>query len=429
MKRKLGSWIILAALVLSLLTGTVFAAGSTSKAVNQARNGVVRILTFDRSGTPYSLGTAFGVGQAGKETTYFVTNHHVVSDEDGNQVMQAYILLDNKAYTEMGFDVSRAVPCDIIYYKDDGLDIAVLKTDTPVEGRVALPLLDPTGVMEASDEVYALGYPASADVLGLNGINSYLVASVEDASITRGIISRFTTASETGTRIIQHDASVNGGNSGGPLVNKDGAVIGVNSFVFGNLSDSSEAAHSAAIQIDEVMTVLDGLRIDYDVYSPFPVWGIILIVVAAAAVVAAVVVVVVMRKRKVREAVTVPDTIDSSSVPHPVIPDDSGFRFQALSGVFAGQRFSISSSVRIGRDPARNDFVYPAATQGVSGVHCVLTVQNGQLYLKDLGSTYGTFLSGGQRLAAQQAVPLQIGDRFYLGSERETFVITGRGGI
>ena len=68
-------------------------------------------------------------------------------------------------------------------------------------------------------------------------------------------------------------------------------------------------------------------------------------------------------------------------------------------------------------------------TKGISGVHCVIRVENGTIILQDLGSTYGTFLGGGQRLAAQQPVVLKMGDRFCLGSEKECFIVTGKGGV
>ena len=112
----------------------------------------------------------------------------------------------------------------------------------------------------------------------------------------------------------------------------------------------------------------------------------------------------------------------------PYVPD-SRPRLQCVSGVFAGKRFSLDNSLRIGRDPGKNDLVFPAGTQGVSSVHCVLMVDGVTVWLKDLGSTYGTFLEGGRRLAANESVQLRIGEKFYLGSERETFVIAPKGGI
>jgi pSer/pThr/pTyr-binding forkhead associated (FHA) protein len=57
-----------------------------------------------------------------------------------------------------------------------------------------------------------------------------------------------------------------------------------------------------------------------------------------------------------------------------------------------------------------------------------VALSGGQVTLTDLGSSYGTFLAGGQKLAPNQPVTLRVGDRFYLGSEKEGFVITGKGG-
>ena len=105
------------------------------------------------------------------------------------------------------------------------------------------------------------------------------------------------------------------------------------------------------------------------------------------------------------------------------INNDSGLRIQSESGTFAGRRFAIAPSLRIGRDPSRNDLVYPEHTQGISAVHCRLVYQGGRLFLIDLGSTYGTFLNNGQRLPANQAVAVNPGDRFYLADRHEQFVI------
>ena len=68
--------------------------------------------------------------------------------------------------------------------------------------------------MRMGDEVLALGFPL-ADTIGTN------------LTVTRGIIS--STRTVDGVRLLQTDASLNPGNSGGPLVNRDGEVIGVNS--------------------------------------------------------------------------------------------------------------------------------------------------------------------------------------------------------
>lgn len=117
------------------------------------------------------------------------------------------------------------------------------------------------------------------------------------------------------------------------------------------------------------------------------------------------------------------DEAKAAPVLQATAPAAPKLRFQGVSGVFEGKRFSVNGRVSFGRNPMQNDVVYPEGTQGISGVHCALTNQDGRLYLQDLGSTYGTFLGNGQRLVPNQPVELHAGDSFYLGSEKEKFTI------
>ena len=94
-------------------------------------------------------------------------------------------------------------------------DIAVLRADQPPAQFVPAVLGNPNA-MRVGDEVYAVGNP-----FGLYG------------SISSGVISAFDRSFQpTGSDIklqglIQIDAAVNPGNSGGPLLNRDGQVIGI----------------------------------------------------------------------------------------------------------------------------------------------------------------------------------------------------------
>lgn len=453
--KKLCAAVMACALLCVLTLSGCSADGSE---VQEARKGVMCVLCiFQCTTEPYEgvqivgRGSAFGVGKAGQETDVFVTNRHVVGDfsdqfqlTDGSvarldfTLVKAYLLLDDNAYSDStGLDTSRAVPCTVLYEADsDEPDLAVLRAAEPVEGRMALPLLKADGNVEAGQTVYALGYPNSADAASTDEGSTSYSASVESQTVTKGVVSRLVDYSNQNCRIVQHTASINPGNSGGALITEDGAVVGVNTISF-NLDGmtSSSADHYGAVDAAYVMRVLDQLDLTYTQYragSALPV----MILAAVGAVAVVVVVLLVVRKRK---GVPVQGQTDSDQLlpapdPEPVpqpapIPGDSGLRFQALSGALAGRRFSINGTVRIGRDPARNDLVYPAGAQGVSGVHCMLSLSGGNLYLKDLGSTYGTFLGDGRRLAANESIQLKMGDRFWLGSEAECFVITGRGGV
>lgn len=478
MKKRLFSWCMTAILLAAsfLLTGATAEATTGGEIAAASRNGVVRILVQLPTGD-YACGSAFGVGKAGEPTMYFVTNYHVAGEHtyavgvlDGQEVtieidesqaeearqlglsvvtappVAVWIMKNDKAYIPgRGVDTSNTVACEVVYAESLYPDIAVIKAVENVPERVALPLLEDEEKVEAGDAVYALGYPGTSDDTGDTFWGTSMVADIDDVTITSGIISRFTTASTFGnTRLIQHDATINHGNSGGPLIDSRGAVIGINTYSFG-ASDNYDDNSSYSVRIDYIKDVLDDLHIEYDLYQePGKEGGVPVAAVAgiAALLIIAAVVIVLVRKKKANPAPAAPAPASAPVMPTAAAPvvnvsapaaqaiaGDSGLRFQGVNGVFAGKRFAVTGQVKIGRDPAKNDFVYPAGTEGISGVHCVLVYQDGQLYLQDLGSTYGTFVNGGQRLAANQAVMLQPGDKFSLGSEKECFVITRKGGV
>lgn len=429
-----------------LLTAMFFCAESTAKADGEAaaksRNGVVRILVQLPDGN-IAFGSGFGIGKTGEPTDTFVTNYHVVGEqlyemEDGSIVslppLAVWILKNSNAWVPgVGLDTSNAISCNVLYAKEEYPDIAVIQAVEEVPERVALPILAEESEIEVGDAVYALGYPGSSDYTQETIYGTTLPGGVEDVTITSGIISRFTTSSSLGdTRLIQHDATINGGNSGGPLIDGRGAVIGINTYKIGDSGNNVDSS-SYSVRIDYIKDVLENLHIEYDLYEEkgglpmAAVAGIVVVVLIAA-----VIIVLAAKKKKTSvsgNAGAGVGTGNAGTSSEQRIVGDSGLRFQGVSGTFTGKRFAITAQVRIGRDPAKNDFVYPAETEGISGVHCILVFQDGQLYLQDLGSTYGTFVNGGQRLAANQGIVLQPGDKFSLGSEKECFVITCKGGV
>ena len=403
-----------------------------------SRSGVVRILALLPDLTTgevyYATGSAFGVGKAGEPTDIFVTNTHVVQDlyytESGATVdapaVSVWILKNDMAWNPVtGLDTSQAIPCTVLY-ASSGMypDYAVLRAGEAPEGRVALPLLADDADVAVGDSVYALGYPGSSDETEEGSYGSSLVADVEDVTVTSGVVSRFSEGSSLGnTRLIQLDAQINHGNSGGPLIAESGADIGINTYGLGGDASTGDVNSYYSVRISYVRDKLDELGISYDVAGGgawvFIVIGLVIVLAAAAF--------VLWKKGLIRFSL-------------PKLPRRKGkasgmgldeLRIQCVSGAFAGKRFALSPQVRMGRDPTKNDLVFPDGTQGVSGVHCVLIYDSaaGSLYIKDLGSTFGTFVNGGKRLAPSQAMPLNVGDRFSLGSERESFMVTRKGGV
>ncbi len=462
MKRRCLPLILAMLLMACLLTGCA----AKTLTPNEARSGVVRVLAFydcdiyssaddglEKLTTVQSVsaGSAFGVGKAGTETDIFVTNRHVIESEyaqklstDEDELIlkytlsKVYILLDDYAYDENdGLDKSRALQCSVLYEADEKhADLAVLKAISPVPGRIALPLLSSQENIASGENVYVLGYPGTTDLATLDANNNMEYAgSVDKVTITNGIVSLLTTFvddNNTKVDVIQHTATINHGNSGGPLIDEKGTVVGVNTWGYGQDASSGDQQAYASLKISYVEDVLDDLEISYDTTSSALPFDFVIPIIVAAGIVLIVVVVIVfvVRARNSRKSKKIQMPSEESAQAVSPSIDDGVLRIQGQSGTFAGRRFAINGQVRIGRDPSKNDLVYPENAHGISGAHCVLVTDgSGQLFIRDLGSTYGTFLGNGQRLTPNTPVRLVKGDSFCLGSEKERFVITGKGGI
>lgn len=432
MKKRM---VFLAAAILWIAVSVLPVSAAAASFRPEVRQGIASIIfsmNIEGNDTLISGGTCFFVGKTSENPQYVVTNHHVVEDfiAVGGGELVTYTDGENhltgKAAMRVYFDAKDYAEAYLVA-SDSQADIAILRLENPTDKRIALKLRVPTEEMIGST-VYAVGYPGLSDNVYDDPVSQW---SPEDASVTTCSISRLLTTSGTGVKKIQIDATIRHGNSGGPLVDAQGNVVGVNTGSVSNQNTNEAINH--AINISEVIAMCDANSVAYQLAGSSTdrlTW--IIAGVAVAAILVAVVLVAVRKKASPVSAPVQPTVSGDAGVtaaPVPAPENSTELRFQCERGTFAGKRFSIKGTVRIGRDPARNDLVYPGSTQGISGVHCVLILKDGVLTLQDLGSTYGTFVNGGQRLAANQPVELKIGDRFCLGSEREAFVITPRGGL
>jgi serine protease Do len=144
--------------------------------------------------TPFSVGTGFFLSPYG----LIVTNEHVVRN--------------NKKVVIEGKGVHRQM-CPVVYI-DQRYDLAFIKPPAGHQlGEIHVSTIDDLG---EGDPVLAVGHP-----FGLK------------YTATKGIISNAAHL-QNDLNYIQHDAALNPGNSGGPLVNERGEVIGVNTFIIQN---------------------------------------------------------------------------------------------------------------------------------------------------------------------------------------------------
>jgi serine protease Do len=147
-----------------------------------------------------------GAGFLWSPDGFVMTNHHVVAGSGGKVVV---VLTDDRSFgAEVVGDSQR-------------LDLAMLRLrDAPVEG-LAIPPVGDSNALRVGELVFAVGHP-----WGRRG------------AVTAGIVSGLGTVGRPfgRARYVQSDAYLAPGNSGGPLVDARGKVIGVNAMVFGGLA-------------------------------------------------------------------------------------------------------------------------------------------------------------------------------------------------
>ena len=392
----------------------------------------------DSSGSIGSRGSGFFVGAPDKDPEYLITNHHVVENyiEEGQGEWVTRPTTDGgsvtlKAYVDIYFDEDTSLPATVVAYSETA-DVAILRLSTPTDQRIALSLLPPTEDMIGS-QVYGIGFPGLSDNLAMDAVSQN---GLQDMTVTSGTISRLLTSSGSGVRRIQTDMVIQHGNSGGPMVNSDGAVLGINSWSIADAEALEQNYYACNIQ--EAIDLLDQYSIPYTLagssgsFLPYIIAGAVLVCIAG--VVAAVLLTQGKRGKRASQPVQehtipTPEHVQHGETTPVVNPQDSGYRLQGTSGALAGKRFLIRKTdpLILGRNSELCNVVFPN-TPGVSGKHCAIWFKHDKLFLQDLGSTHGTFLKSGTKLFANQAIELHLGEGFYLGSPQEAFIITEKRG-
>lgn len=419
MKKRIFALVLACVLCLSGLTLTAYAApvGGASQMLEKAKDSVVSIwvVGYDPSGraVTYGTGSGFAVGKAGKDSDVFLTNWHVITI-GGNfptDYVKIWILKENcPILSNYEPDPYNSIECRVMKTTSGYPDYAIIKMQKFEPGYKALPLL-PVEKVTKGTTVYALGFPYVVEASSVEQFGG------SNLTATNGIISRLGQLNWAGnTNTIFHTATISRGNSGGPLVTDDGAVIGINTYGFGETA----VDYSCAIYIDYAMEGLDELGIEYTVYSK--TWMIVAGVAAAVLAVAAVVVIVCVRKKKAEEAERDRKKREKdiqNSIEKEKREKEEKLRIQNLLSKYRlvsadGKFYALSYPVTvIGRDTSCQVRL-PGETKGVSHRHCQLSFQGDDLILTDLGSTYGTFIHEKQ-VPTGTKVKLHTGSYFCLG--------------
>ncbi len=95
----------------------------------------------------------------------------------------------------------------------------------------------------------------------------------------------------------------------------------------------------------------------------------------------------------------------------------------AVDGKFKGNTYQIEDAFLIGKDARNANLVYPNNYDSINMFHCKIEVEFGKVYLTDLASPTGTYLSDGTRLRSNIRYSLLDGECFYIDNRNEIFRI------
>ena len=200
-------------------------------AVEKVYNSVVTVKNYSR-GKLYSTGSGF-VFKTDSKYGYILTNYHVING--GSNVS---VIFTNNKEEEV----------NVVGY-DEYSDIAVLAVDK--DKVISVATTGSSEDMRIGDTTFAVGTPVDS--------------SIYSWSVTRGILSgknRMVQVDNYVMSVLQTDTAINSGNSGGPLCNSNGEVIGITNM---KLASSQIEGMGFAIPIEDALknaeTIISGQKI------------------------------------------------------------------------------------------------------------------------------------------------------------------------
>ena len=392
----------------------------------EARNGVVYVqaVAYDDKGSSLiSSGTGWAIGKPGEPVEYIVTNGHVV--EAGYMYPKQYANITGGINIYFSAAENDYVVGQVVYYSaPTEKDIAIIKLPSATDKRTALRLRSSSEV-EVGETVYALGYPGTAKVG-----QDFKTYDQNDITLTRGVISKKMTPNFSTYSAFQMDTYISGGNSGGPLVDENGFVVGINSA--GIEASGIDIGMNYAIVTDELTKILDSERIEYTLAGGGLSWtqpwfAYVFLPIGVLALIGGIILLVTSQKNGQGAPVAAGAAVGAGSNRASARGGQKRAVLRGVTGKYAGQSFDLlKGKVVIGRDPATCNIVFDKNTPGISGRHCQVVYDPNEdcFIITDLGSSYGTFLGNGKKLTANVAEKLSTGDTFYLCDNANRFVVS-----
>ncbi len=241
-------------------------ASEANENILEARNGVLQVaaaVVVDGEEMVYThVGTGFLIGnEDGAQTV--ITNYHVAHSLT-EEIARANFQIPAESSVEIRLSVvvRRDVRINASTVNESAqADFSILRLEQPIYDRAPLKLTD-SDYVTPTQAVYALGFPGIVQDIQNDG-----VYTSDDVTVTSGIVSKTSDVvlADSPIECITHSAQVTYGNSGGPLVDQNGYVIGINTIMS---NEDGNHDYFFSTKINEVRQVLDALGIEYIFVDP-----------------------------------------------------------------------------------------------------------------------------------------------------------------
>lgn len=252
---RLAAWFVAACIVVSSTISSARAEEMDSEGLEYSKEAVALVVTTIKDADYIITGSGFAIDDAGM----FVTNAHVVdgllTDEKGQaqqaEVESIQVVLysgtpDQVVYpAELVAIGSSQIPLDQAGSFTDitSYDLAVLQIEADHE--LSYFTLAPADEAAETQAVYALGFPL--------GLSTATREDLPEISVRSGSISALRHNNNDEVCVLEHSASLEHGNSGGPLVSADGDVLGVNTWTYGDNTNRAISSDILLRFLEEVV--------------------------------------------------------------------------------------------------------------------------------------------------------------------------------
>lgn len=245
--------LVLSMVLISNPAGTVNAAN----AENFDKSGILQVNVYHidantNTKTLLQSGSGFLISDSSEGAQYVITCDHVVDIPAETQAQMAQYLGVDRLNIKIEIVITRDITQNVtVTQASVEADFAILKLDQPIYERN--PLVINSDGPNITEDVYAMGYPDAIQTL-----QDFVYYSEEDVVVTKGSVSNVN-VTNGGVPYVQHSAVITAGNSGGPLLDSDGYVVGLNTFAY----NAESGTYYYSLRIEEVTKALDALGISY----------------------------------------------------------------------------------------------------------------------------------------------------------------------